>query len=170
MANKLGTPPNRIVSNFLDLQTNTRWIGQYPPANWPLDKFSLTQRLGDSSASILTSMTAPDPPIFNAPVYFVNLKQRPLVSIKAYGDAIESSGEEKLCGFDFMFADGSTEPVGAQKENSVFSNKDMRISFQENEVITDVVLCFRDSSLQTWCGLKVCPVILDKRAFRVLKC
>ncbi|KAJ5831955.1 hypothetical protein N7474_000266 [Penicillium riverlandense] len=137
-ANKTLTPVNRVQRSAMDLQTNTRWVGRHPPLDWPLEQYSLSARDGDPSCVDFDNLGL-DPPVFDAPVYFLNLSERRVNSIEAFGtpDAPDPSGRG-FKGFTFTFADGSTETVGQTPPDM----KASVIKMQENEKITDLKLHF----------------------------
>lgn len=139
-ANKLFTPPTRVDRDHLDLQTNTRWVGRHPPVDWPLEKYSISYREGDPSSTKLSTVGL-DPPILATPVYFVNLKERQLTSIQAYGSAAaQDPSERELTGFDLTFTDGSTETVGHKPHQALSTGLNMLVEMEEGENVTDLTL------------------------------
>lgn len=98
-----------------------------------------------------------DPPVFDAPVYFVNLTGRRVASIEVFGTPgvpNEHSPDQKLKGFIFTFADGSTEIIG----QTPIDKKAGVITFREGEEITDLRLHFAVMTDMMHSPTKLCGV------------
>lgn len=138
----------------MDLQTNSRWIGSHPPLDWPLQQYSLSPRDGDPSCGNYDTLGL-DPPVFDAPVYFLNLSGRQLKFITAYGrpDA-PSADDREFKGFLFTFTDGSTETV----DQTPTDMKAGTVEMNQNETITDLRLHFGIMANMLRSPTKLCGV------------
>lgn len=168
-ANKHFTPPSRMDRDHVDLQTNTRWFGRLPPVDWPLEKYSISYREGDPSATEL-SIVGLDPPIFATPVYFVDLKDRHFTSIQAYGNvAAEEPCEREFSGFDFTFTDGSTETVDHISHQAPSTGISIRVEMEEDDNITDMILHFALMTNDSDCPSGLCGIQFTTNSNRVFE-
>lgn len=140
IANALFTPITRVDEPYFDLYTQTRWISQYFPLDWSAERYFLGPRYGDPSVD--PDSFGVDPPIFNAPVYFLNFAGRQLISIHAHypRDAPEADCRE-FCGFTLMFADGTKETIGRETSEEA-TDMSVHMLAEQKESITGINLFF----------------------------
>lgn len=162
-ANKTFTPVKRVQRSPMDLHTNTRWIGRHPPLDWPLEQYSLSPRDGDPLC-VEDYLLGLDPPVFDAPVYFLDLSRKRVKSIEAFGTpGAPDPNDRGFKGFTFTFTDGSTETVGQTPTGMKAGVIDM----QEDEQITDLRLHFAVMANMLHRPTKLCGVQVS--SFKVVR-